>query len=109
MDEAVEFIEENQVQTWREIEIDGKIVKDGLYSFYFDSDDRMYRVRYDMGKDTSIINTCVNWFGDYDKHKSKPSISFESYTWYGMMDGRKTKAVLLYLDDDIYLDFETEE
>ena len=104
-EEAAEYIESNAVQTWREIEIKDYEVTDGMYSFDFNGDGQLQRVRYDMGGDPSVVNTCVEWFGEYDKYERSDSIDYTGYTWYGMMDGEKTEVLLYIVDGSVYLHF----
>lgn len=104
MEDAEAYIEKNQVQTWRTIEVTDDEVSDGFYSFDFE-DGKLYRVRFDMGMDKSIINTCNNWFGEYDKHKDSKYGDFGYYYWYGKMAGKKTEALLYCPSDTVYLHF----
>ncbi len=108
MSEAKAYIEKNAIQSWRPIEVEENSVSDGFYHFDFE-DGKLYRVRFDMGMDKTIINTCNKWFGEFDKHKDSKYGDFGYYYWYGTMAGKKTEAILYCPSDTVYLHFTLEE
>lgn len=108
-EEAAKYIEKYTVQPWRTIDVTENEVEDGFYHFDFDSDGKLYRVRFNMGMDRSIVETLNEWFGEYDKHTTSKYGSFGYYYWYGMMEGKKTRALLYCPDSTVYLHFELEE
>jgi hypothetical protein len=108
-EEAAAYIEKNAVMSWNTINVKENEVSDGYYFFDFDSTGKLWRVRFDMGADSSIRYTFMEWFGDYDDHTDSEYGGFGYYYWYGMMAGRKTEALLYQPDDDVYLHFNLEE
>ncbi len=108
-EEAIEYIEENTVQSWREIEVNDYLINNGFYYFHFDDDDKLECVRIYMGQDTSVLNTLNKWFGDYNNHKNSKYGNFGYYYWYGTMAGKKTEALLYCPSSDVYLQFSLEE
>lgn len=103
-EEATEYIRQQQLYT-KEIECDEydtyTIISDGFYIFRFDAEDKIEFVKVDMGYDTGMVNILCQWYGQWDEYNSG---TFDSYIWYGTMNGENI-VMTFYSPDHSYLEF----
>ena len=108
-EDAAEYILQNEDETWREVKINDFDVTNGNFTFEFNSDGQLMRIRCDAYGGARFVTHYTNMFGPYDEYESDLSINYNAYTWYGTMGGENTKVLLYTTSSDVYLHFMHED